>query len=305
MAGAHAARSPRHRIAEPEKAPPAPADPANVPIDSLLTTEAIPIVGGKGRRRATPAPTYRRRGSVLAMASVTGTIMMIQLGLPTTGETSQVATAHTPAQDDAEPITAPNDIVLARDKVQIKTAPYVPEPTPEPVLPAVVSIAPVPPAPAPVAPPAQAPRVQAPAVVPPPPVQAPVVQAPAPAPVAAPAPAPGGKAAQIAASAIAQARAGIGQDCTMLVTNALATVGIRFHDWPVGYHSLGHTVSAAEAIPGDLIYYAQHGSSVPHIAVYIGNGRAIHGGWNGNQTIEWSVNVGWPAYPPTSYIRVH
>jgi peptidoglycan DL-endopeptidase CwlO len=115
---------------------------------------------------------------------------------------------------------------------------------------------------------------------------------------------PASKAAAIAASARAQVLAGIGQDCTMLVTNALATVGIRFHDWPAGYLSLGPQVSAAEAVPGDLVYYAQHGSSVPHIAVYAGNGRAYHGGWNGNQSMEWSVNVGWPAYPPTAYIRV-
>jgi cell wall-associated NlpC family hydrolase len=90
----------------------------------------------------------------------------------------------------------------------------------------------------------------------------------------------------------------------MLVTNALAAANVRFHDWPVGYLSLGYQVSAAEAIPGDLIYYAQNGAAVPHIAVYIGNGRAIHGGWNGNQTVEWSVNVGYPAYAPTAYVRV-
>ena len=29
-----------------------------------------------------------------------------------------------------------------------------------------------------------------------------------------------------------------------------------------------------------------------HIAVYAGNGQAIHGGWNGNQTVVNSVNVG-------------
>ena len=38
----------------------------------------------------------------------------------------------------------------------------------------------------------------------------------------------------------------------MLVTNSLAAVGINFHDWPAGYLSLGRTVSAAEAQPGDL-----------------------------------------------------
>ena len=29
-----------------------------------------------------------------------------------------------------------------------------------------------------------------------------------------------------------------------------------------------------------------------HIAVYAGNGMAVHGGFNGNQTVVFSANVG-------------
>lgn len=78
----------------------------------------------------------------------------------------------------------------------------------------------------------------------------------------------------------------------MLVTNALAAVGINYHGWPAGYLSLGTTVSAAEAQPGDLLYYADGGAGVAHIAVYAGNGQAVHGGYNGNQTVVFSANVG-------------
>lgn len=90
----------------------------------------------------------------------------------------------------------------------------------------------------------------------------------------------------------AYAQLGVMQDCTMLVTNSLAAVGINFHDWPAGYLSLGRTVSAAEAQPGDLIYYADGGAGVAHVAVYAGNGQAVHGGYNGNQTVVFSANVG-------------
>jgi cell wall-associated NlpC family hydrolase len=115
--------------------------------------------------------------------------------------------------------------------------------------------------------------------------------APAPPKVATPTPAPNGsKASAIASAALAQL--GRIQDCTMLVTNALAAVGVSFHDWPAGYLSLGTTVSAAAAVPGDLLYYANGGTGVAHIAVYIGNGMAVHGGWNGNQTVTFSANVG-------------
>ncbi len=100
-----------------------------------------------------------------------------------------------------------------------------------------------------------------------------------------------GLGAAIAAAAYAQL--GVTQDCTMLVTNSLAAVGINFHDWPAGYLSLGRTVSAAEAQPGDLAYYANGGlAGQAHIAVYVGNGKAVHGGWNGSTTALFSVNVG-------------
>ncbi|MDF2049879.1 MULTISPECIES: NlpC/P60 family protein [unclassified Arthrobacter] len=117
-------------------------------------------------------------------------------------------------------------------------------------------------------------------------VTATVTAAPAP---AAPASA-SGKGAAILSAAYAQL--GVMQDCTMLVTNSLAAVGINFHDWPAGYLSLGRTVSAAEAQPGDLIYYADGGAGMAHVAVYAGNGQAVHGGYNGNQTVVFSANVG-------------
>jgi cell wall-associated NlpC family hydrolase len=99
-----------------------------------------------------------------------------------------------------------------------------------------------------------------------------------------------GNGAAIAAAAYAQL--GVSQDCTALATNALAAVGINYHGWPAGYLSLGRTVSAAEAQPGDLFYYADGGAGVAHIAVYAGNGQAVHGGYNGNQTVVFSANVG-------------
>ncbi|GAA1354000.1 NlpC/P60 family protein [Falsarthrobacter nasiphocae] len=91
-------------------------------------------------------------------------------------------------------------------------------------------------------------------------------------------------------AAAARAQVGMGQDCTMLVTNALAAAGISHHGWPASYMGLGTITSNPQ--PGDLIYYDNAGSGVPHIAVYIGNGQAVHGGWNGNQTTIASAYLG-------------
>ncbi len=101
---------------------------------------------------------------------------------------------------------------------------------------------------------------------------------------------PSGVASTIAAAAYAQL--GVQQDCTMLVTNALAAAGINHHGWPASYLSLGRTVSAAEAMPGDLIYYADGGMGLAHIAVYVGGGQAVHGGFNGNSTVVAPAELG-------------
>ena len=84
----------------------------------------------------------------------------------------------------------------------------------------------------------------------------------------------------------AYAQLGKKQDCTRLVSNSLAAAGINFHGLPIEYFKLGYEVSYAQAQPGDLIYYAVGGSNgLAHIAVYVGNGMSIHGGWNGNTVL--------------------
>ena len=92
------------------------------------------------------------------------------------------------------------------------------------------------------------------------------------------APTPSVNSSAIAAAALAQV--GATQDCTMLVTNALRAVGINFHGWPEDYLSLGTITSSPVA--GDIIVYSGH------VAIYIGNGQAVHGGWYGSQTVVLS-----------------
>lgn len=84
----------------------------------------------------------------------------------------------------------------------------------------------------------------------------------------------------IAAAALAQV--GVRQDCTMLVSNALAAAGIYFHGWPYEYLSLGTVTSSPQ--PGDIAVYDGH------VAVYIGDGLCVHGGFNGGNTEVYSVS---------------
>ena len=93
----------------------------------------------------------------------------------------------------------------------------------------------------------------------------------------------------VVAAALGYAQINAQTDCTMLATNSLRAAGINFHGWPMDYMGLGTVTSNPQ--PGDLVLYASNGFGQQHIAVYIGNGQAVHGGWNGMGTAIFSVNL--------------
>lgn len=99
----------------------------------------------------------------------------------------------------------------------------------------------------------------------------------------------------------ARAQMGAIQDCTVLGEVALRAAGIQGvgDESPESLMTYATPVSTPE--PGDFIYYADGGMGFSHNAVYIGDGQAIHSGWNGNQTVVFSVNVG----SGPSYYRVN
>lgn len=110
-----------------------------------------------------------------------------------------------------------------------------------------------------------------------------------------------GAGAVVVASALAQL--GVTQDCTALVRTALRSAGLPTTPMgPSAFASLGRVISAAEAQPGDVAYYSNNGYGGQHVAIYIGNGQAVHGGWLGNQTVVASVNI--PTGPPDYYIAI-
>nr|WP_247829114.1 NlpC/P60 family protein [Arthrobacter antioxidans] len=283
-------------------------DARNAAAFSVLARTVSTNAGGMGRQAAVfaAASGLVLTGGVAANAAdlqPQRDVAASKLTLPSAraavvaSDKTVVAFNMTPVKVKAKPVVV--------EKAPVVEAPVVEAPVVEaPVVEAPVVEAPVVEAPVVEAPVAEAPAtaaVAAPAVAAP--VEAPAAPA-APAPVAEtraativpasrriPAPAPSsGKAATIAAAAKGQL--GVTQDCTRLASNSLAAAGINFHGWPAGYLSLGRTVSAGEAIPGDLVYYADGGMGMAHIAVYIGGGQAIHGGFNGNSTVVAPAELG-------------
>ena len=106
-------------------------------------------------------------------------------------------------------------------------------------------------------------------------------------------------------SAEAQKLVGVtdGLWCTQVVQRALANAGVSdaYQLWPDQYcGQYGYyTDSPAE---GDLIYYNNGGRGVDHIAIYIGNGQAVHGNYDG-KTVIASATSQYLASP--QYIRVN
>lgn len=90
-------------------------------------------------------------------------------------------------------------------------------------------------------------------------------------------------------AAAAQTLVGVtdGQWCTQVVQQALALAGVSdaYQLWPDEYAGMyGYYTNDPQ--PGNLIYYNNEGRGVDHIAIYIGNGLAVHGNYNGRTVIE-------------------
>ena len=55
---------------------------------------------------------------------------------------------------------------------------------------------------------------------------------------------------------------------------------------PEGFLSIGTKIPYDQAQPGDILYYANGGLGYSHVAVYIGNGMAVHGNFDANMTTK-------------------
>lgn len=87
--------------------------------------------------------------------------------------------------------------------------------------------------------------------------------------------------------------------CTQVVQQALANAGVSdaYQLWPDQYQGV-YGYYTDSPLAGDLIYYNNGGRGVDHIAVYIGNGQAVHGNYNGKTVIAdaYQNGMGNPQY---------
>ena len=227
-----------------------------------------------------------------------------------TTETPAEAPAETPATPEE---TAPVETPAAPVETPTETAPVETPAAPEVTTPAETAPAETPAAPAETAP-AETPA--APVETPAAPVETAPVETPAApeetAPVETPATpeettpveTPAATTLGQRISSEAQKLVGVtdGLWCTQVVQQALANAGVSdaYQLWPDQYAGqYGYYTNDPQE--GDLLYYNNGGRGVDHIAIYIGNGQAVHGNYEG-KTVIASAYLSTAASP--QFIRV-
>ena len=227
-----------------------------------------------------------------------------------TTETPAEAPAETPAAPEE---TAPVETPAAPVETPTETAPVETPAAPEETAPAETPAAPAETAPAetPAAPaetaPAEtptAPEETAPVETPAAPEETTPVETPATPEETAPVETPAATTLGQRISSEAQKLVGVtdGLWCTQVVQQALANAGVSdaYQLWPDQYAGqYGYYTNDPQE--GDLLYYNNGGRGVDHIAIYIGNGQAVHGNYEG-KTVIASAYLSTAASP--QFIRV-
>ena len=227
-----------------------------------------------------------------------------------TTETPAEAPAETPAApEETAPVetpAAPVETPTETAPVETPAAPTETAPAETPAAPAETAPAETPAAPAETAPaetPA-APEETAPVETPAAPEETTPVETPATPEETAPVETPAATTLGQRISSEAQKLVGVtdGLWCTQVVQQALANAGVSdaYQLWPDQYAGqYGYYTNDPQE--GDLLYYNNGGRGVDHIAIYIGNGQAVHGNYEG-KTVIASAYLSTAASP--QFIRV-
>ena len=211
-------------------------------------------------------------------------------------------TTETPAETPAAPEeTAPVETPAAPVETPTETAPVETPAAPEVTTPAETPAAPAETAPAETP---AAPEETAPVETPAAPEETTPVETPATPEETTPVETPAATTLGQRISSEAQKLVGVtdGLWCTQVVQQALANAGVSdaYQLWPDQYAGqYGYYTNDPQE--GDLLYYNNGGRGVDHIAIYIGNGQAVHGNYEG-KTVIASAYLSTAASP--QFIRV-
>lgn len=84
-----------------------------------------------------------------------------------------------------------------------------------------------------------------------------------------------------------------GFDCSGLVRYVYAQAGLTVPRSSREQHQAGDTIELDDAEPGDLLFYSFSGHGIDHVALYLGDGQAVHAPSTGRQVIVAPVANRW------------
>ncbi|MFP5358815.1 MAG: C40 family peptidase [Gammaproteobacteria bacterium] len=82
-----------------------------------------------------------------------------------------------------------------------------------------------------------------------------------------------------------------GFDCSGLVQYVYAQSGRKTPRTAREQHRAARVIPLAEALPGDLLFYRFGDRGVDHVAIYLGDGQAVHAPANGKAVIVAAVDL--------------
>lgn len=82
-----------------------------------------------------------------------------------------------------------------------------------------------------------------------------------------------------------------GFDCSGLVQYVYAQSGRKAPRTAREQHRAARVIPLAEAQPGDLLFYRFGDRGVDHVAIYLGDGQAVHAPANGKAVIVAAINL--------------
>ncbi|MFA5940352.1 MAG: C40 family peptidase [Sinimarinibacterium sp.] len=82
-----------------------------------------------------------------------------------------------------------------------------------------------------------------------------------------------------------------GFDCSGLVQYVFAQAGIRMPRTTLEQHEVGDEIDENDVEPGDLLFYRFDRGRVDHVAIYLGEGQAIHAPASGRAVIVAAVDL--------------
>lgn len=76
-----------------------------------------------------------------------------------------------------------------------------------------------------------------------------------------------------------------GFDCSGLVQYVFGQSGVKLPRSSRDQSEIGDDIDLDDAEPGDLLFYSFTGSRIDHVAIYLGDGQAVHAPARGRQVI--------------------